>query len=375
MSTDTPTTGDLSLQAGTATPADSPAVSPAPGQNDTGAGFSPPRADDVDAAFERAAARRTASQQDSSGSADAAGQTAPPTDADAPAAEGASTRADDSAAEPATTDSATPTDGPASQEAGDSIVTAPDDWPSALRERFDALGDQDARRIVLDMQRDLQAGFTKATQKLAEARTALPARAQELLAIDEQFSANPREVIAGLARDAGIDVFFEREGPAEEVPEFESAADMARWAREQAFKQLKADMAAEREAQTTAEHEQQARQALQAELNDAEKIPGFAEARPQVLARLRDNPNLSVSDAFTLVQAGGLRKLAEDGQRLKAENASLRKELESMKKRSTAPLRGVGAGSEQRPAEGYSATETAFERAARKVAKGRASVG
>lgn len=235
-----------------------------------------------------------------------------------------------------------------------STVTAPDDWPSETRQRFEALPNDDARAMTLEFYRDMHRQFTEATQAVAQLRKnheALaavaeqhqvdPAEAARVLTLAASFNESPRQVLEQLARDAGIEVFFERPLPAGEIPEFATPAEMAEWVKKQTLTAVEAErQAAEKKAREAADRERYRAQ-ISTELDAARKQYGepFLAAQTAVMERMVTP--LSVDDAWQLLQVETLRKQADEGAQAKRDLAAARAELEANRKRATQPPAGV----------------------------------
>lgn len=257
-----------------------------------------------------------------------------------------------------------------------STAEAPADWAADRRERFAAIKDPAGRALVLDMYRDMHAGFTTAMTHLAQERE----RHQELFTLDQQFQSDPKAVLTELAKRANLEVWFEPPASAGEIPDFKDPKEMAKWVAEQATRQarqlVEAERAKEREAQAGREAEAQrakAREALTAELAEAHKAhPDFATHRPKVLEKLKAAPGLSVAEAYALVTLPALRQRVEAGAAAERELKALKAEDAKRRAAATQPpaSAGVSAG-----AVGTERPMSAAERAYRKVAAKKAAAG
>lgn len=221
-----------------------------------------------------------------------------------------------------------------------STVTAPNNWPANLRDRFEKIADNGARSIVLDTYKDLQAGYTRAMQKQSQ-------REQELSALVEMNSRfnsgaeGAKEVLSNLAKQAGMEVWFERPLPKGEIPEFNDAREMALWAKEEAKRELANERAAEA-AKTETETERKAfRTSLESEIKTAlEKIPGFESHAQNVSAVIRNIMSAkrpSVEQAYMIATYPTVQKMAAEANEAKAQVAKLTKQIEDMRKKATTP--------------------------------------
>ncbi|PKM43246.1 MAG: hypothetical protein CVV05_15480 [Gammaproteobacteria bacterium HGW-Gammaproteobacteria-1] len=258
---------------------------------------------------------------------------------------------------------ATTKEGAKSAEEGDkptldSTAAAPENWPKDRREAYAALPDDTSRALVMAFYKDIQAGFTKATQQVAEIvkqndelfgalkeHGADVPRVKQLLNIGKMFEADPRNVITELAKEKGIEVFFERPLPEGEMPEFKDTAEMAEWMRNQAKSEAERTLkaASDAEEKRQAEREQEtarnsAKEALQKELDEAGKEHAdFGEHKAAVFDTLARAPGLSVKEAYHLVRLPALLKLAEEGTQAKAELTKLKAQQERAAKDTTRP--------------------------------------
>lgn len=254
-------------------------------------------------------------------------------------------------------------DGATSAEEGqapatDSTVTAPENWPQDRREAFAKLPDDTSRAMVMDFYKDMQAGFTKATQQVAEIvkandelfgamkeHGADAPRVQQLLNIGKMFEEDPRSVIAKLAEEKGIEVFFERPLPEGETPEFKDTAEMAEWMRNQAKTAAERTLKAERDAAAKKEADQaaaaardKAKETLRTELDEVTKeFADFGEHKAAVFDILSRAPGLSVKEAYHLSRLPALLKLVEEGVQTKAELTKLKAKQERADKDATRP--------------------------------------
>jgi hypothetical protein len=271
-------------------------------------------------------------------------------------------------------------------------VVAPADWSEDRRKAFDALPDDNARQQVLDMHKDFQAGFTRVTQEVADIvkshGTLLNAmqehgasgeRVVELLTLSRMFDENPRNVIEELAKQKGVQVWFEQPLAPGEIPKFETDAEMAEWMRAQARKEAEATLKAEREAADKKSKEdaarvqqEDARKALKAEFDKANSLPDFAAHRPAVVEMLSRAPSLSVEEAYHLATLPALRKAAEDGAKAMQELAALKAKSERAAKDATRPVEGKQGTEVPEADKQLTPAERAMKRAEARMAAAKA---
>ncbi len=228
------------------------------------------------------------------------------------------------------TDGAAPGAPPASTPGN---LDAPADWPEKQRAEFGKLPDE-ARQTVLGFYRDMQAGFTRATQKLAAERDSLG----ELVATRDAFARDPKGTLAQLAKNAGVEIFFDRPLPAGQLPEFKDAAEMARWVTEQVAQEATKARTAERAQSERAQAMREAQDAVTRELGEAKaKFADFDTHRAAVFGVLERAPGLKVEEAYQLATYANLLKGAGQADALRREIVTLKAELEKRAKLATAP--------------------------------------
>lgn len=264
-------------------------------------------------------------------------------------------------------------------EQGDDALVAPSDWPQDWQANFDSLPDE-GKGLALKMHNDLQSGFTRAMQRVADERrsnaelfdsmeqaNATPADVASLLETAIQFETDPKGTLRLLAGRKNIDLFFEPQAPAGEIPEFSTQAEMAAWLSEQNEKRLDARLA-----QKEAEHAEklkasEAKAKLRNELEEAAKLPGFAQLRDGVMVRLGNTPGLSVSDAYRLERFSAIEAEASQAGKLKARVAELEGQLEAAAKKVTSPPAAEELDTGKAPSSGDAVTD-AFNRAKARIA-------
>lgn len=274
-------------------------------------------------------------------------------------------------ATPAEAGTAAPPEKPATgaaqgdKPAAGSIVTAPQDWPQPLRERFEKLPDQEARGMVLDIQKDLQRGFTLAMNELAQERTAH----KDLFTLHEKFPSDPKTVINELAKRANLEIFFERPLPEGEVPEFKTPAEMAKWVTEQATRTFRQEQQTAEQARETKAREERAVATLREEFTAAAKdIPDFDQHRHAVVEALAKAPGLSVQQAYRVATYDQVVALAKEGQTAKSELAALKAQNELDRKKATQPPMGLNGAQSAADDKHLSPGQRAAKRAQQKIA-------
>lgn len=223
--------------------------------------------------------------------------------------------------------------------AAGSTVEAPSDWPIAQREQFGALP-ADARALTMQFYKHMQAGFTQAMQTLQGER----GRLGELADLAQAFESDPRAVLERLAAQKNVQVWFERPAATEEVPDFDSPADMAQWVAERVQRETARASEQQEQQRRQQETRTQAEQTLQRELQAARTAHAdFDTHQAGVYALLQRAPGLSVDEAYGLATLAGLRTLAQQGQAAQAELQALRAQVERDRAALTTPVIGQAA--------------------------------
>lgn len=349
------------------TSASTPAITPAstpPAQ---------PAADDRKAPRSRAeaAAARVAARQGATESAPAGaagGQTA---------GDGASTQtgADGGAADPDTSKAGATAATPA-----DSTLQAPQDWPREWTERYAALPTDEARQMVLAMNKDMTAGLQKGLQTLAQQRQGNESlfdamkrtghesgEVEALLDLSARFKDDPRGVLETLADQAGVELAsLAAEAP---PPEFADAAALAKWASDKARRDLERQMRTERQREDAERQKAQVNERFQRELKEAgAKYGDLQQQWPAVVETLTAHPLLSVEQAYKLARYDALAQQVGTVDALRAEVATLKAAEETRRKAATQPPGRGGNGREAPPPQGLSRGEAAMARAERRLA-------
>lgn len=247
-------------------------------------------------------------------------------------------------------------------------IAAPEDWPAEQVQAFDRLPTDEAKQLMLDQYKSMQAGFTQKLQDIATIKQqhgalvdAMQQHGQnadsliELMGTAQAFAANPKDTLAKLAAQAGVEVFFERPLPDGQIPEFETQAEMVAWLQKQSQEQarkLLAEETAKREAES---RRTAAREAIQRQFSEAQtQHKDFESHRPAVVDTLAAiaEQGPTVEQAYRLATYDGLRKLAVDGQKAITELAQLKQQQEqAAKKATTAPNDASRRGKEQPAAD------------------------
>jgi hypothetical protein len=218
---------------------------------------------------------------------------------------------------------------------GTAASTAPPaNWPSERREQFGKLPPE-AQRMTLDFYQDMQRGFTKATQGVAEIKQ----HAEEYRTLQQAAQKDPQGFLRNLAAQLGVDLpGLDDEAP----PEFGSAAELAKWTADKARREVERRFASlQRESESRSNVARQ-RAVIERELAKAmETLPNFAAVRDEVLQTVVDSRG-----ALTLEQAYHLRRMPDllaaetRAQRLEADLKAAQATEEARKKSLGALVQG-----------------------------------
>jgi hypothetical protein len=146
--------------------------------------------------------------------------------------------ADDEIEQGASPDEEDHADGEAEQPDGADAVEPPDHWSAEERERFNAISDPEARRMVLDVRQSIERGYNRKFEDLAEERRQLSEwdkvfepvdsdlklagvsrsqAVQRLLTAQQVLEKTPEQGIRWLAQQYGVDLNNMNPAPHEEV--------------------------------------------------------------------------------------------------------------------------------------------------------------
>ncbi len=241
---------------------------------------------------------------------------------------------------------------------------APENWTADRQAKFNAMPPE-ARAVVLDFHKEMSAGVTHVLTQLSEERS----RHQDLFALDEKFKTGPdgaREVLTALAKQANIELFFERPEAEGKIPEdvLADPVKLSRYIEDRAVARAAKATATENEKRATEARVRTAQENLTREFQDAATAHSdFATHRPAVHALLQKAPSLSVEEAYRVVTHDALVKLANEAPALKQKLAAVEAELAGLKKKATALPAGGGAGAPSGEDKFLSPGQRAFAKA------------
>jgi hypothetical protein len=245
---------------------------------------------------------------------------------------------------------------------------APENWTADRQAKFNA-APPEARAVILDFHKEMSAGVTHVLTQLSQERS----RHQDLFALNEKFNSGPdgaREVLTGLAKQANIELFFEAPAAEGTVPEevLKDPAKLTKYIEDRAVARAAKERQADTEKAAKEARAVTAREQLTREFQDAVKAhTDFATHKPAVTQLLQKAPSLSVEEAYRAVTHDALVKLANEAPALKQELATVKAELDALKKKATALPPGGGPGAQKGEDKFLSPGERAFRRAEKKA--------
>ncbi|MDH5548063.1 MAG: hypothetical protein OEZ43_20995 [Gammaproteobacteria bacterium] len=324
-------------------------------------------------ALNRARERVAAAQQNSS-SPDSSGQAAT---GEAQAQAGDSTHEGGEEATTSVTDQAA-TSGESSSQSNDSdsTVTAPENWSSDWKAKFDALSDGASKSLVVDFYKEMQGGLSKSFENLAHER----ALAKEYSDIRSRFDASTddaKAVLQELAEARGIEVYFDAPAQSDgELPEFNSTAELTAYMRNETEKAVKKALA-DRDAQTNANAKAEAmvKNVREQFSRLTETNPDWMNYRDDIISRIKASEGkMSAADAYALSTLPTLRAEAAKVSQLTAKVKALETQIENAQKRaSNTVLADNGADSTTLKLDkNLSTAQRAHARAKQRMAKANA---
>ena len=224
--------------------------------------------------------------------------------------------------------------------------TLPDNWPEERKGDFAKLPEQ-GQHLLLDIYKDMDSGLQRKLQELATERKQFrnsfglePQQIHDLAAKARQFQEDPVALITALADQKGIKLYFDQ--PDQQMPEFESQEDMAKWLLERSNEKATQAVADQfRKDNAHREKAAKSEQLKQEFLQAAQKYPDFANHREPII-QLLSTSNVSVDQAYRLATWDNLMKMAKDGSGQSKELEKTRNELETLKKQITMPVSASG---------------------------------
>ena len=268
---------------------------------------------------------------------------------------------------------------PETQKVGDSTpeseqsLTPPDNWPEDRRKEFSTLPDN-GKALLMSIHKDMERGLKQSFDKLATDRKAIEAnygleetQLKDLAQRYQTFQTDPVAIISQLAEEAGIDVFFNEE--TDEVPEFDSQADLVKWLQDQSRREARQAAANEAKSLKEKHHQEEVKRRMETEFAEAYKAhPDLPDHKDAVIKYI-SGFNLPVEMAYRLATYEGLTGLAQNGSSTKAELDKVKAELEKLQKLATMPPgRGDGRSQKQRT-NGLDMFEAAYNAAEKSIGR------
>ena len=266
---------------------------------------------------------------------------------------------------------------PETQTGGDSTpeseqsLTPPDNWPEDRRKEFSTLPDT-GKSLLMSIYKDMERGLKQSFDKLATDRKAIEAnygldetQLKDLADRYQTFQTDPVAIISQLAEEAGIDVFFNKE--TDEIPEFDSQADLVRWLQDQSRREARQAAASEAKSLKEKHHQENVKRQMEQEFAEAYKThPDLPEHKEAVIKYI-SGYNLPVEMAYRLATYEGLTSLAQNGSSTKAELDKARAELEKLQKLATMPPGRADGRSQKQRANGIDMFEAAYTAAEKTI--------
>lgn len=244
----------------------------------------------------------------------------------------------------------------------DSTVEAPEHWPNEFKAKFDGLNSE-ARQVVLDMSTSMQAGFTRKTQDLADLRKGH----EGAIDLQGKFVTDPKGVITELARQANVEIFFDRPLPEGEIPDFDNKEDLVKWMANENDRRLDAKLKARDEESDRVFAEKHETETLERDFVETIRShDDFMDHETAITELMNSTPGLHPEKAYRLATYDALHEQALKAPGLEAEVSRLNQEMKVIKARSTEPGPGFN-GDTQVTDEPDDPFEAAYVRAQRKL--------
>ena len=250
-------------------------------------------------------------------------------------------------------------------------LTPPDSWPEDRRKEFKTLPDT-GKTLLMSIYRDMEKGLKQSFDKLATERKTLSDnfgldadQLKDLAGRYKTFQNDPVTTISQLAEEAGIDVFFRQEN--EEIPEFDSQADLVRWLQDRSRKEARQAAADEGKSIRDQRQKEDVKNRMQQEFTEAYQAHPDLPDHKEAVIKYISGFNLPVEMAYRLATYEGLAKLAQNGQGTKAELDKSRSELEKLQKLATMPPGIADGRSKTQKSNGLDMYETAYSSAEKAI--------
>ena len=267
------------------------------------------------------------------------------------------------------------TSGQGDKPTGDSTpeqsLTPPDNWPEDRRKEFTTLPDT-GKSLLMSIYRDMEKGLKQSFEKLANDRKAIEAnygldetQLKDLVTRYQTYQTDPVATISQLAEEAGIEVFFNQQ--TDEIPEFESQADLVRWLQEQSRKEARQAAATEAKSLKDQRQQQEVKQRMEQEFAEAYKAHPDLPDHKEAVIKYISGFNLPVEMAYRLATYEGLTSLAQNGNSLKSELDKAKAELEKLQKLATMPPGRADGRSRKQQTNGVDMFESAYNAAEKAI--------
>ena len=252
-------------------------------------------------------------------------------------------------------------------------LTPPDNWPEDRRKEFSTLPDN-GKALLMSIHKDMERGLKQSFDKLATDRKAIEAnygleetQLKDLAQRYQTFQNDPVAIISQLAEEAGVEVFFNQQ--TEEIPEFDSQADLVRWLQDQSRREARQAAANEAKSLKEKHHQENVKRQMEQEFAEAYKShPDLPDHKDAVIKYI-SGYNLPVEMAYRLATYEGLTGLAQNGNSLKSELDKTKAELEKLQKLATMPPGRADGRSQKQHTNGMDMFEAAYTSAEKVIGR------
>lgn len=252
-------------------------------------------------------------------------------------------------------------------------LTPPDNWPEDRRKEFETLPDT-GKSVLMSIYKDMEKGLKQSFDKLANDRKSLSdnygleaEQLEDLAGRFKTFQKDPVATISQLAEEAGIEVYFNQQ--TDEIPEFDSQADLVKWLQNQSRNEARQAAANETKGLRKQHHQEEVKQRMEQEFATAYQThPDLPEHKDAVIKYI-SGFNLPVEMAYRLATYEGLTQLAQSGNSTKAELDKAKSELEKLQKLATMPPGRPDGRSQKQRSNGLDMFESAYTAAEKAIGR------
>ena len=175
-------------------------------------------------------------------------------------------------------------------------------------------------------------------------------------------------MIEQLAAAAGLDIWFEPPPQPGEVPEFTSAADMAKWTLDQAKREIRKETQTELQRMEKSRQTEALKSQFLSKLEHASKeYPDFMEHRDVIIDSLQRIQGIGPHEAYQLAVFSKQQKAVVELAEAKSQLATLQKELKTLKAGLTRSPKAENTG-QMVGKENLSTVQAALRKAQQRIA-------